>query len=291
MKKLWDKMGWVVLTIVGSFIFGAGYAMFLGPNNLNAGGISGLSAILVQVINPAGKIPFLKVGTLTILINLPLFAFGGLKIGKKFFFGSLLGMGLSSLVMDNFGIMVHVEPLLAAIYGGVITGLGVGLVFFAGTSTGGADIVVRLVKLKAKNTNVGQIAMAFDICVVVLTGLIFGDITKALYTGVTVFLCGKMMDTVVYGFDFSKTALIISKEYEKLPAAIDAKLGRGATFLYSQGTYTRQDSKVVLVAIYPKQIAELKDLVMSIDPDAFVILQDAHQVLGVGFARHTKDSL
>ena len=291
MKKLWDKMGWVVLTVAGSFIFGAGYAMFLGPNDLNAGGISGLSAILVQLINPAGKIPFLKVGTLTILINLPLFAFGGLKIGKKFFFGSLLGMGLSSLVMDNFGFMIHVEPLLAAIYGGVITGLGVGIVFFAGTSTGGADIVVRLVKLKAKNTNIGQIAMTFDICVVILTGLIFGDISKALYTGVTVFLCGKMMDTVVYGFDFSKTALIISKEYEKLPAAIDAKLGRGATFLYSQGTYTKQDSKVVLVAIYPKQIAELKDLVMSIDPDAFVILQDAHQVLGIGFARHTKDSL
>ena len=291
MKKLWDKMGWVVLTVAGSFIFGAGYAMFLGPNDLNAGGISGLSAILVQLINPAGKIPFLKVGTLTILINLPLFAFGGLKIGKKFFFGSLLGMGLSSLVMDNFGFMIHVEPLLAAIYGGVITGHGVGIVFFAGTSTGGADIVVRLVKLKAKNTNIGQIAMTFDICVVILTGLIFGDISKALYTGVTVFLCGKMMDTVVYGFDFSKTALIISKEYEKLPAAIDAKLGRGATFLYSQGTYTKQDSKVVLVAIYPKQIAELKDLVMSIDPDAFVILQDAHQVLGSGFARHTKDSL
>ena len=292
MKKLWDKFGWIILTVAGSFIFGAGYAMFLGPNNLNAGGISGLSAILVQVINPAGKIPFLKVGTLTIMINLPLFAIGGVKIGKKFFFGSLLGMALSSIVMDNFGFTIPLEEsLLAAIYGGVITGVGIGLVFFAGTSTGGADIIVRLVKLKAKNTNVGQIAMAFDICVVILTGLIFGDITRALYTGVTVFLCGKMMDTVVYGFDFSKTALIISKEYEKLPAAIDAKLGRGATFLYSQGTYTKQDSKVVLVAIYPKQIAELKDLVMSIDPDAFVILQDAHQVLGVGFARHTKDSL
>lgn len=291
MKKLWDKIGWVFLTIAGSFIFGAGYAMFLGPNNLNVGGISGLSAILVQVINPDGQIPFLKVGTLTILINLPLFAIGGMKIGKKFFFGSLLGMGLSALTMDNFGIMIHVEPLLAAVYGGVITGFGIGLVFFAGTSTGGADIIVRLVKLKAKNTNVGQIAMAFDICVVLLTGLIFGDVTRALYTGVTVFLCGKMMDAVVYGFDFSKTALIISKEYEKLPAAIDAKLGRGSTFLYSQGTYTMKDSKVLLVAIYPKQIAELKDLVMSIDPDAFVILQDAHQVLGMGFARHTKDSL
>ncbi len=291
MKKLWNKIGWVILTIAGSFIFGAGYAIFLGPNGLNAGGISGLSAVIVALLNPNGSIPFLKVGTLTILINLPLFAIGGLRIGKKFFFGSLLGMGLSSLVMDNFAYVIQVEPLLAAVYGGVITGIGVGLVFFAGTSTGGADIVVRLVKLKAKNMNVGQIAMTFDIFVVILTGLVFGDVTKSLYTGVTVFLCGKMMDAVVYGFDYSKTAMIITKEYDKMPAAIDAKLGRGCTYLYSQGSYSKQDSKVILVAIYPKQIAELKDLVMDIDPNAFVILQDAHQVLGDGFSKHSKDSL
>lgn len=291
MKTLWNKIGWVLLTIVGSFIFGVGYSIFLGPNGLNAGGISGLSAVLIELVNPEGKIPFLKVGTLTILINLPLFAIGGLKIGKKFFFGSLLGMGLSSVVMDSVQVAIVLEPLLASIYGGVVVGFGVGLVFYAGTSTGGADIVVRLVKLKAKNTNVGQIAMTFDIIVVILTGLVFGDITNALYTGVSVFLCGKVMDAVVYGFDYSKTAMIITKEYEKLPPAIDAKLGRGATFLYSQGTYSQQDSKVVLVAIYPKQIAELKDLVMEIDPNAFVILQDAHQVLGDGFSKHSKDSL
>ena len=99
------------------------------------------------------------------------------------------------------------------------------------------------------------------------------------------------MDAVVYGFDYSKTAMIITKEYEKMPAAIDAKLGRGCTYLYSQGSYSKQDSKVILVAIYPKQIADLKDLVMDIDPNAFVILQDAHQVLGDGFSKHSKDSL
>ena len=291
MKKLWDKIGWVVLTVVGSFIFGVGYAVFLGPNGLNAGGISGLSAVIVELLNSDGAIGFLKVGTLTILINLPLFAIGGLRIGKKFFFGSLIGMGLSSIVMDNIHVMLQMEPLLASVYGGAVVGFGVGLVFYAGTSTGGADIVVRLVKLKAKNTNVGQIAMSFDIIVVILTGLVVGDITNALYTGVSVFLCGKVMDAVVYGFDYSKTALLITKEYEKMPAAIDAKLGRGATYLYSQGTYSRQDSKVILVAIYPKQIAELKDLVMSIDPNAFVILQDAHQVLGDGFSKHSKDAL
>lgn len=291
MKQFWDKFGWVLMTVVGSVIFGLAYSIFLSPAGLNAGGISGLAAVIVELVNSDGKIAFLTIGALTIAFNLPLFAIGGLKIGKKFFFGSLLGLTVSSLVMDNIYIPVEVDPLLAAIYGGVIAGLGVGIVFYAGASTGGADIVVRLVKLKARNMNVGQIAMAFDAFVVALTGLVFHDISNALYTGITVFLCGKVMDMVVYGFDNSKTAMVITSEYEKVAQELTDKLGRGATYLYSQGTYTQKDSKVVLIAVYPKQVAELKDIVVSIDPNAFVILQEAHQVLGDGFIHHSKDSL
>ena len=293
MKNLWKKYGWILMTIFGSFIFGAGYSIFLGPNDLNAGGISGLAAIIVELVNPNGTIPFVSVGVLTVAINLPLFAIGGVKIGKKFFFGSLLGLGLSSLVMDNWPatLSLQLEPLLAAMYGGVMTGVGLGFVFLAGTSTGGSDIVVRLVKLKAKNMNIGQIAMMFDVIVVVLTGIVFKRVENALYTGITVILCGKLIDMVVYGFDNTKTAMIITKEYETMAQVVGEKLGRGATFLYSQGTYSKQDGKVVLVAVYPRQVADLKDIVTSVDPNAFVILQEAHQVLGHGFATHSKDSL
>ena len=291
MQTYWEKTRWIFMTIVGSFIFGAGFSIFLDPNGLNAGGISGLAAVLVELVNPNGTIPFLTVGLLTIVINLPLFAIGGLRIGKRFFFGSLLGLSLSSFVMDNIHFVVETEPLMAAIYGGAITGFGIGVVFLAGASTGGADIVVRLVKLKAKSTNIGQIAMTFDMFVVVLTGLVFGNISNALYTGITVFICGKVLDAVVYGFDNTKMAMIITSEYEEVAKQISDKLGRGATYLYSQGTYSLRDSKVVLVAIYPKQIAELKDLIIAVDPNAFVILQEAHQVLGDGFIKHTKDSL
>ena len=291
MKKLWNQIGWVIMTIVGSFIFGAGYAIFLGPNNLNAGGISGLSAIIVQFVNPNGAIPFISVGILTICINLPLFAIGGVKIGKRFFFGSLLGLGLSSMVMDYLPLALTLEPLLAALYGGVVTGFGLGLVFMSGTSTGGSDIVVRLVKLKARNTNIGVIAMAFDVFVVALTGLVFKNIENALYTGITAFLCSKVIDMVVYGFDNTKTAMIITREHEQVAYQIGKQLGRGATYLYSQGTYSLKDGKVVLVAVYPRQVAELKELVVGMDPNAFIILQEAHQVLGDGFAKHSKDSL
>lgn len=290
-KSIWDRFGWIICTVIGSFIFGAGYALFLAPCDLNAGGISGLSAVLVELLNKDGKIPFLSVGTLTILINLPLFAFGGIRIGKRFFFGSLLGMMLSSVVMDYFPFALDVEPLVGALYGGVLVGIGVGMVFLAGASTGGADIVVRLVRLKARNMNVGQIAMSFDAIVICFTGIVFGDITNALYTGIAVFLTGKLMDAVVYGFDNSKVAWIISREHERVVEEIGRALGRGATYLYAQGTYTKTDNKVILVAVYPKQVAELKDLVTSVDPNAFIIMQDAHKVLGDGFAKHDKDGL
>jgi uncharacterized membrane-anchored protein YitT (DUF2179 family) len=127
--------------------------------------------------------------------------------------------------------------------------------------------------------------------VVALTGLVFGNVENALYTGITAFLCSKVIDMVVYGFDNTKVAMIISGQYEQICQVVSDKLGRGATYLYSQGTYSKKDSKVVLVAVYPKQIAELKELVVGIDPNAFIILQEAHQVLGDGFKRHSKDSL
>ena len=139
--------------------------------------------------------------------------------------------------------------------------------------------------------NIGQIAMSFDGIVICLTGLVFGDIANALYTGISVFLVGKVMDAVVYGFDNSKVAWIISSKHEQVVEVISDNLGRGATYLYGQGTYSGQDTKVVLVAISPKQVAELKDMVMGVDPAAFIIMQDAHKVLGDGFGSYDKNGL
>jgi uncharacterized membrane-anchored protein YitT (DUF2179 family) len=121
--------------------------------------------------------------------------------------------------------------------------------------------------------------------------LVFQDVTKALYTGLVVFLTGQVIDAVVYRFDYSKVALIISREHDAIAKAIGDKMGRGATFLHGEGSYSGKEIKVVLSAVKRQQITELKDLVTHIDPDAFIILQEAHQVLGDGFARHTKDSL
>ena len=287
METIRQKYGWIFSTLLGSLIFALGFDLFLVPNNLNPGGISGLSVIIVELLG------FGSVGTLSILINLPLFALGGIKIGRRFFIGSLIGMISSSVLIDLLVLLPapRSEPLLGALYGGVVCGAGLGMVFMAGTSTGGSDILVRLLKLRYRNVPIGQISMTFDLVVVVLTGLVFHDVTKALYTGVTVYICGKVIDAMVYRFDYTKVALIISKEYDEIARQIGLKLDRGATFLHGEGSYSHAPTKVVLAAIKRQQLAELKELVTHIDPDAFIIVQEAHQVLGDGFSRYSKDSL
>ena len=287
MRTLWQKYKWIASTVFGSAVFSAGCAFFLQPNDISPGGISGLALVAVELLG------FGSVGVFSILINLPLFLLGGLKIGRRFFTGSLLGMLLSSVLIDVFGAvgLPTVEPLLGVLYGGVVCGLGLGVVFAAGTSTGGSDILVRLLKLKYRNVPIGQISMCFDAFVVILTGLVFQDLNKALYTGITAFLCGKMVDAVVYRFDDSKVAMIISREYDAIARSIGEKLDRGATFLHGEGSYSGKDTKVVLTAVRRQQIAELKELVMELDPNAFVIVQEAHQVLGDGFSRYSRNSL
>ena len=287
MKTFWKEHGWIIATIFGSTVFALGFSLFLAPNDMNAGGISGLAQVFVELTGLG------SVGILSILINLPLFLLGGLKIGRRFFAGSLLGMVLSSVLIDAFALipMPAVDPLIGVLYGGVLCGFGLGVVFVCGTSTGGSDILVRLLKLKYRNVPIGQIALCFDVIVVTLTGLVFQDITKALYTGVTVFVTSKVIDAVVYRFDYSKVALIISSQYQDIAEAIGTRLDRGATYLHGEGSYSHKQTKVVLAAVKKQQLAELKELVMQIDPNAFVIVQEAHQVLGDGFSRYHKHSL
>ena len=287
MKKWMNKIGWIISTILGGAIFALGFDLFLVPHGLNSGGVSGLSMVLVEVLG------FGSVGLFQVLINIPLFLLGGLKIGKKFFVGSQIGMASSSLFIDLFAIIPvpNTEVLLAIIYGAALCGLGIGLVFSAGTSTGGSEIVVRLLKLKWRNVSVGAFCLAFDVAVAVLTGIVLQDVTKTLYTGITVFVTSQVLDIVVYRFDYSKVALIITKEYQQVAFQIGKKLQRGATLLHGEGAYSHQDTKVVLTAVKRQQLAELKELVTDIDPTAFIIVQEAHQVLGDGFARYSKDSL
>lgn len=280
----------LLMIAVGSAIFSLGFDLFLEPAGISCGGVSGIAMLIVY----ATKSKFLTIGILSALINLPLFFFGYHKIGKLFFFGSLLGMVVTSVGFDLFARILPIpktEPLVAAIFGGVIIGAGLGIVFIAGASTGGVDIVARLLKLKFRNFPIGKILLCMDLCTAVATGIVYGEFNNTLYSVITLVLSSFVLDKVVYGMDYAKVALIISDRYEEIAQAIDTQLDRGVTLLHGQGFYLRSDKFVLLSAVKRKQLAQLKDLVMSIDPSAFIILQDAHQVLGDGFKRYDRNEL
>ena len=287
MKKYHQMLSDGIKITVGCALFGLGFDLFLLPSGLNAGGISGLSMALVHLFG------FGSVGLFTAIINLPLFAFGGLRIGKRFFWGSLAGMIFVSSFIDLFALLPvpNTEPLIGALYGGGLCGVGAGVVFSTGASTGGSDIIVRLLKRKWQNVPIGTIMIFFDMCVAVLTGVVFKDVSRTLYSGVAIVVVGQVIDAVVYRFDYSRVVLIITQHCEAVVKVIAENLDRGATYLHGEGTFTHRQTKVVLTAVKRRQVAELKRLVVETDPNAFIIVQEAHQVLGDGFSRYSKDSL
>ena len=287
MHKKWQWAIDTVKILIGCALFGLGFSVFLAPSGLNAGGLSGLGLIFVEFFHVG------TVGGVTAIVNIPLFLLAIFLLGKKFVLGSLVGMLAISGFIDLFALIppVQLDPLLCALYGGILAGGGLGVVFVAGASTGGSDIIIRILKMRWRHIPIGVINTGFDLTVAVLTGLVFRDLACMLYSGVAIFITGKVIDVVVYSFDYSKVALIITDRYKEVADRIAVQLDRGATFLKGEGTYTGKERIVILTAVKKQQLAELKSLVVEIDPDAFVIVQEAHQVLGDGFSRYTNDSL
>ena len=284
-KCQWMTDGLKIL--VGCALFSLGFSVFLVPSGLNAGGVSGIAMIFVEIFHIG------TVGGFVAAMNIPLFVLAAFLVGRKFFLGSLFGMVFLSVFIDLFAIIppLELDPLLCALYGGALAGAGLGIVFAVGASTGGSDIIVRILKKRWQNIPVGRISIFIDMTVALLTGIVFGDIACALYSGVAIFVTGKVIDVVVYSFDYSKVALIISDHYQEVAERIATQLDRGATFLKGEGSFTGTEKTVVLTAVKKQQLAELKRLVSEIDPKAFVIVQEAHQVLGDGFSHYSKDSL
>lgn len=280
----------IFMILFGSAVFALGFDLFLDPNGINCGGISGIAMLIVY----GTQIPWLSVGLLTAILNLPLFLLGLRHVGKQFFFGSLFGMIVSSFLIDVFAIILpapQMDPLVASIFGGLMIGGGLGVVFIARASTGGIDIVARLLKMKLRNLPIGKIILCMDLCTAVITGLVYKELNNTLYSAITLFLSSVALDKVVYGLDYSKVALIISDRHEEISEQICRQLDRGVTLLSGEGYYSRSEKTVLLCAVKRRQLAQLKELVMTVDANAFLILQDAHQVLGDGFQRYDRNEL
>lgn len=273
--------------MLGSVVFALGFNLFLAPNGLNAGGISGAALLITHLLG------FGSVGAFTALLNVPLFILGYRTIGRRFFLMSLLGMAASSLFLDVFSLLPapQMDPLLGALAGGLASGYGIGLVFIYGASTGGADMIARLLKTKLPGFPMGRLIFLVDMVVVTLTGVVFRDWNKTLYSAITLFVSSQVVDVLIYGPDHCAVATIISEKYETIANAIGSQLERGVTVLPGVGHHTGKERPVLLCAVRKRQVTPLKALVCGIDPEAFIILQEAHQVLGSGFHRYSEEDL
>lgn len=283
-KTIWREVRFLGMILFGSVCYAIGFDLFLMLHQVNAGGVSGASMLICAALGWEGG-----VGILTLGINVPLFLLGYRYLGKRFFAGSIVGTIATSAFIELFARIPapQTDIMLGVLYGGVLVGLGLGVVFYAGASTGGVDIIASLLRKKFRSISVGNLMLAVDSTVIILTGVVYRDINKTLYSALTLFLCTTVLDAVIFGLNDSTVALIISDSYAVIAREIEDKLARGVTMLSGYGGYTGAEKMVLLVAVRKQQTTQLKMLVERIDPEAFLILQRSHQVLGNGFGRYS----
>ena len=278
----------VLLITLAALIYALSFVWCFDPNGIAFGGITGLAQIVNRLF------PAAPVGVTVIVLNIPLFILGWKLIGGKLLVSSLYAMFISSVFIDLLTPLYDwqpMEPLLACIFGGLLMGASLGVVFLQGATTGGTDLAARLLKLKFKWLPMGKLLMGVDLAVIVLVALFFRNLNTALYGLVALYISTLAMDGILYGLDNAKVAYIISDHNDEISSAIVQDLDRGVTILHGQGAYTGAEKQVPMCAFKQREIAAIKAAVKDIDPDAFLIVCNAHEVLGDGFREYKKDGL
>ncbi|CAM5796299.1 MULTISPECIES: YitT family protein [Brevibacillus] len=268
----------ILFILIGSALFSVGLEIFLVPNHIIDGGIVGISIIIAHLSG-------LPLGMFLFLLNLPFLVIGYKQIGKTFAISTLLGVStmsiVSSLLHDVKG--VTEDPLLAAVFGGIILGIGVGLVIRYGGSLDGTEIVAILINKKTP-FSVGEIVMFFNLFILGSAGLVFG-VDRAMYSLMAYYIAFKMIDLTIEGFQGSKSVWIISDNHKDIGDAIVARLGRSVTYLKGEGGYSGDDKNVVFCIITRLEEAKLKLIVEEVDPSAFLAVGNIHDVRGGQFKK------
>lgn len=272
---------------LGAVIYALAFDWFVAPNQIAMGGVTGLA----QIVN--ALVPVLPVGVLSILVNVPLFLAGWRLLGGRLLVSSLYAMAVSSLAIDVIAWMhtfPPMDPILATLYGGAGMGVGLGLVFSQGATTGGTDIIGKLLKLKFPWLPIGKLVMIPDMVVVILAAVVFGTVNAALYGLIQMYLLSKVVDMILYGWDTSRVAYIITDRWEETVQGL-LDMNRGVTLLQGKGAYTGAEKQVLLVAFRQREIVPIKRMLREIDPKAFFIVCDAHEILGEGFGDYQKEEI
>lgn len=279
LRKFWRPVIDYLVITAGTLIVALGLAVFQVPNRIAAGGLGGLATVLHYTL----AVP---VGLTMLVLNVPLFLLGLRLMGIHFALRSLFGTVLLSVFTDL--LLVHTssptgDSLLAAIYGGVLVGVGLGLVFRAGGTTGGTDMAAQILRPHLRGSS-GRVLVLIDGVVIGMAALVFG-VELALYALLSAFASGILIDAVQEGVASARAAFIITERDVQVGRAILTRLNRGATLMEAQGLYTGNRRPVILCVVSRTEVSRLKSLVADLDPDAFIIVTGVHEVLGEGFTR------
>ena len=283
-QQIWNNIKQTIIDYIviaiGALIFSLGIVMFSAPNNIAPGGVSGIGTMLNHLFN-------IPIGSVIIAFNIPLFIFSFKKFGKKFFYKSLYATFLTSTFIDILPFILEkhyvYSPLLASIFGGVSIGVGVGIIFLRGGTTGGADILAKLIKLKHPHLSLGTLVFIIDAVIVVSTLFVYRSIEALLYSTILFFVTSRAVDAIIFGAARSKMLLIITSHPQEISKRIMDEIGHGVTLIPASGGYTDSKKTIILSVVRPNEVAEINKIVKEIDRGAFTVITESNEVLGYGF--------
>lgn len=270
----------ILLILVGAGLFAFGLNYLVIPNHLYEGGVTGINLIIYYLFK-------IQPSVMNILINIPLFVIAWKILGKKTLYYSLLGTVAVTAwlaIFERIPLVIDLQQdlIIVSMLAGILMGLGLGLIFKAGGTTGGSDIIARIGN-KYTSYSMGQIILAIDILVLILTVIVSKDLRVVLYTLILVTIVSKIIDLVADGGYGSKGVMIVSSQSQAIATAIDSEIERGVTLIQAKGFYSQREMEMIYSVIDKSQLQEMKELIRRIDPHAFITITDAHEVLGEGF--------
>ena len=273
---------YICITLV-AFIYAVSLALFLNPNNLAPGGVSGIAIVLKEIF------PFLPgIGMLILIINIPIMIIGAWKFGLRFILSTIYTLIVSSIMIDLLPTVfqmkaVTTEPMLAAVAGGALFGTSMGMMFRLEATTGGLDIIVKLIRQKKPHLRTGQIFILLDIAILIASAFAFKNLEVPLYAGVAIAVSTTLMDKTLYGSDHATLVYIVSEQRKILATRMLQELNLGVTMIQGIGAYNNQKTEIIMCVMRKQNLVKVRNLLKETDPNAFMIISSANEVFGEGF--------
>lgn len=263
---------------LGAIFYAGGISLFLNPNDLAPGGVTGIAILLNRFVP-------VETGTLILLLNVPIILLGIWKFGWKFIVSTIYSIAMISIltnVMEYIGPLTE-DRMLAAIVGAVLVGTGIGIVFKSGSTTGGIDIIIKIIKQKFPHKKTGSLFLIFDSVVIICAGVVFGTIEASIYASIATVVTMYTMDTVLYGKDGARLIYIISDHSDELTDCLLHEAGLGVTWLYGVGTFQSKEKKIIMCVADKKKSLQVEEIVKEHDPESFMIISNATEIYGEGY--------